>query len=172
MTCSQCNKREATLFFDLTVNEQNFKVALCEACAKEKGPAFSIGKPPFSITDLMAALGETAPGGRPRQARVFRCPNCGLRYAQFQQTGRLGCSVCYEAFRDPLRTLVASIHGCTRHSGKPYQSPAGESASRAAPSTIANAKELEALKAGLHNAVKKEDYERAAELRDEIRKKS
>ena len=70
-----------------------------------------------------------------------------------------GCPDCYSTFADILNPYVQKIHGATRHIGT---APAAPEQPKADP--VAD------LKAQLKAAVESEDYERAASLRDEIRR--
>jgi protein arginine kinase activator len=89
-----------------------------------------------------------------------RCPNCGLTYVQFRQTGRLGCSQCYEAFSQRLIPLIKRIQGSTEHTGKiPLRRGHGAQRQR----------QLETLRVNLNRAVAREEFEEAARLRDQIR---
>ncbi|MBI4051925.1 MAG: UvrB/UvrC motif-containing protein [Elusimicrobia bacterium] len=60
--------------------------------------------------------------------------------------------------------MIRRVHGSSQHQGKQYASP----------STGANSKtkaaEMERLKKELALAIKKEDFEKAADLRDQIRR--
>lgn len=87
------------------------------------------------------------------------CIQCGLSLAEFNKTGRFGCSECYVAFADALPELLRRIHGRTYHVGKvPVTNPAQLSAR----------KELLLLRRQLKRAVEHEDFEKAAHLRDRI----
>jgi protein arginine kinase activator len=88
-----------------------------------------------------------------------QCPTCGLHYSTFKQTGRLGCAECYVSFASKLRPLLRRIHGSTRHVGK---LPAHEG------ETVNPARQMQRLHEELQRAVEREEFERAAELRDEI----
>ena len=88
------------------------------------------------------------------------CPACGLTFAEFRSTGRLGCHHDYEHFRGNLRPLLEKIHGRTQHQGR-VPSRIGERLQRE--------QQLASLQEALSEAVGKEDYEQAAELRDQIR---
>ena len=89
-----------------------------------------------------------------------RCPNCGRTYYDFQKSGRLGCSECYKAFENPVRSTLRQIQKNTMHTGK---IPSGQSAE------LAKKKRLADLKAQLAKAVSTEDYELAAKLHKEIK---
>lgn len=87
------------------------------------------------------------------------CDHCGTKFADFRNSGRLGCPHDYQVFRAELVPLLESIHGATRHAGKTPRRPA----------SVVRAQDLQRLKKELQKAVAAEDYERAAELRDQIK---
>jgi protein arginine kinase activator len=88
------------------------------------------------------------------------CPNCGFTLAQFRKEGVLGCPYDYEIFERSLIPLIEKAHdGKTAHCGKiPSKTPHDTKKHM----TILN------LRQQLEAAVKNEDYELAAKLRDEI----
>lgn len=81
---------------------------------------------------------------------------------EFRSAGRLGCSHDYDVFRAGLTHLLEKIHRATRHQGK---SPRHR--------RLAQERHWELLKLrqALREAVEREEYERAAELRDRIRER-
>lgn len=88
------------------------------------------------------------------------CPQCGLKFVEFRNTGRLGCAYDYQEFREELLPLLENIHGETKHCGKtPRRLPQSKQAQN----------ELVQLRNRLKQAISKEDYEEAARLRDHIR---
>ena len=86
------------------------------------------------------------------------CPACGLKYAQFRVAGRFGCPDDYEVFRDPLLPLLERIHRGLDHAGK-------------APRRRQRQAALTELNDRLAAAIAAEDYEHAARIRDELRRK-
>ena len=80
----------------------------------------------------------------------------------FRDTGRLGCAECYQAFGDHLRDLLRRFHGSSQHVGERYLVPGvnGEASARS---------QLLDLRDQLRRAVENENFELAAELRDQIR---
>jgi protein arginine kinase activator len=88
------------------------------------------------------------------------CPECGIKFVEFRNSGRLGCPHDYQEFRDELTPLLENIHGETRHCGK---------TPRRFPQNKQTQSELSQLRKQLHQAVTKEAYEEAARLRDRIR---
>ena len=89
-----------------------------------------------------------------------KCPTCQTTFSQISKCGRVGCADCYTAFEAELRPTLRSIHGVTSHTG--------ESPSRHRAMQERSAR-LEALKTQLGEAIAREDFEKAATLRDEIR---
>ena len=81
--------------------------------------------------------------------------------AEFKKVGRLGCSHCYVALERHLRTLLRRLHGGTQHVGKVYLPPD--------PTEADLERRLMGLRRRLARAVDVEDFERAAQLRDQIR---
>lgn len=165
MLCDECGKNKATVHLTEIVNEQITKLNLCETCAKEKG---SDVEQHFGISDLLTALSDVeAPspsaGGGP--AVKSRCPHCGLTYDDFKKVGRLGCSECYVTFKASLAPLLKRIHGSNQHLGK-VPNPVMIKEQKVL-SKIHD--DLEMAKADLQKAIKKEEFEEAATLRDKIK---
>jgi protein arginine kinase activator len=107
-----------------------------------------------------------APAGSTPPAPVKnKCAKCGLTYEDFKKIGRLGCGACYVSFKGSLAPLLKRIHGSNQHMGK---SPSPVSMKELKITTKLH-DELEAAKAELTKAVKKEEFEEAAALRDKIK---
>jgi protein arginine kinase activator len=158
MNCDVCGERLATIRYaemaDGTLSTWN----LCEECARVKGVTGSLSSFPTPLVNvLMGLLGE--PAGRESEEAGRRCPRCGTSYEGFRRTGRLGCATCYEAFRDDLRPLLRRIHGSTQHAGRIPSTHAEDADAR---------NELRRLRVELTSAVRHEEYERAAQIRDRI----
>ena len=155
MLCDICKKNEATVHLTQIVNAKMLKVELCENCAKAKGVQEQAG---FSLADLMVGLGSA--DEIKSDTPDLKCPGCGLSQADFKKTGRLGCAVCWETFEAGLATLLKAMHKSDRHVGKVPSKAAH---------TIAIGAQIKDLMVELDEAVRDEQYEQAARLRDEIR---
>jgi protein arginine kinase activator len=158
MVCDSCGKGEAVIHLTEIKNNQMTTSHLCEQCAAAKGVENQEGPANFPLSDFLAQMGD-AP--EPSAASEATCGFCGLTFASFRETGRLGCPHCYATFESHLRGLLRRIHGGTQHVGKVYL-PSDPTASE-------RAKRLEGLRRRLQRAVESEDFERAAEIRDLIR---
>lgn len=156
MQCDVCQQKEATVFLTQIVGGKMQKVNLCESCSKEKGVNDPTG---FALADLLLGMGaaqdiERAPGG-------VTCPVCGFTQADFKKTGRLGCSACYDVFAEGLEGMLKNMHKGLHHVGK---APANYLKNRKFEEKIRS------LQTNLEKAVAEEEYEKAADLRDQIRK--
>lgn len=163
MICEECGKREATVRFEQIVNGKRTVTNLCSECAQKKGIMNVFLQPSFTINSLLSALlgsqVKSAPALEPG-VEEKRCPVCGMTYKDFARAGMLGCSRCYETFQERLDPLLRRIHGSDKHVGKAPSKASGPAKTR---------RELEGMRKELASAVSREEYEKAAELRDKIK---
>lgn len=168
MLCDICAKNQATVHLTEIIDEQMTELHLCEECARQKSIHM---EQQFGLSDLLAGLvdfGKQAEGEEPSK---IRCPKCNLSYEDFKKIGRLGCSNCYSAFIKYLTPLLRRIHGSTIHTGKfsVGVATAPEAVKKTEPPTVTKCDLLD-LKNQLQEAIKVENFEEAAKLRDKIRK--
>lgn len=167
MICQICNNRPANVHMTKIINGVKNELHICEQCAREQGleitPQISGYDVPFSFSSILAGLMDMGAGGglTYAQQKQIKCQGCGLDYDDFKNTGRLGCSRCYETFGEKLEPLLKRIHGNTLHTGKVPKRTGG---------IIRIRKDIENLRNELKNAVENEQYEKAAEIRDRIKK--
>ena len=157
--CEKCGSNEAVMRLTQIVNNEMSTYHLCETCAAKKGVETAPEAANFPLTDFVAQMGDER--GESDTTPDLECSFCGLSFKAFRETGRLGCPHCYETFESHLRRLLRRIHGGVKHVGKVYLPPD--------PTASEMGKRLEGLRRRLHRAVDSEDFERAAELRDQIR---
>ena len=164
MECQECHMRPATLHFTKIINGKKMEVHLCEKCAKEKGEVMA-GSNAFSIHNLLSGFLNFEQLSNQRDEEGFpedlQCPKCGLTYNEFAKIGKFGCSECYDAFRDRLDPILRKVHaGNTVHTGKiPKRTGKNISVKR----------KIKSLKEELQRLIEKEEFERAAVVRDNIR---
>jgi len=158
MICQSCQQAVATVH--LTEIEQGKKreVHLCDACAHKKGMVSPFGLGSL-IPDLAGAEEQATPAD-PTRGEDARCPKCGITYREFRSEGRLGCGHDYDGFREGLVPLLERIHGATQHVGK-VPARMGKSMDRE--------RDLIDMRRKLQEAIQTEQYELAAQLRDQIR---
>ncbi|HEY7684108.1 MAG TPA: UvrB/UvrC motif-containing protein [Gemmatimonadales bacterium] len=165
MRCTQCHEREAVVFLTQIAQDQVVKLHLCERCAAEKGveTTASLGKTP--VGTFLASMGKGLEAAAALPAGISppgACPVCGATLDDFRESGRLGCADCYRTFEAPLRDLLRRLHGSSRHHGERYTPPGGSADEGQAPSVTD-------LRNQLRLAVETENFELAAELRDQLR---
>ena len=121
----------------------------------------------FSINNLLAGLISIEPAFQEanqdpfQQKKVVQCENCSMTFQQFIKVGKFGCAHCYEAFQEQLEPMLQRLHsGNLGHSGKIPARIGG---------SIHLRKNIENLKHTLKELVSQEEFEKAAEIRDEIR---
>ena len=160
MRCDNCRERDAVI--NLTQVEHDSKVTLhlCEQCAQEKGIETGTTVLKSTLGTFLSAMGKGT--NLPVPADTARCPSCGATLLDFRDSGRLGCAQCYQTFGDHLRDLLRRLHGSSQHVGERYVAPGVNGEASAA-------SELIELRDQLRRAVESENFERAAELRDQIR---
>ncbi|MDG4657834.1 UvrB/UvrC motif-containing protein [Ectobacillus antri] len=168
MICQECQMRPATLHFTQIMNGEKTEIHVCDECAKQdKYSAFFSGKnSSFSFHNLLAGLLNHEHAIVNHHHKVAddtqqRCHHCHMTYEQFIQVGKFGCSHCYETFREQLQPILRKLHGGNNtHKGKFPERLEGN---------IRLKKELEQLKQLMTQHIQKEEFEKAAELRDRIR---
>lgn len=162
MQCQICNSRVATIHLTEITEGVRSEMHICEHCASEQGIA---SQSQMSINELLSSLLAVQPSDEelfgPSSDPATKCPDCGFTLDRLRKDGTLGCPRDYEVFEHALVPLIARAHnGATAHCGK---IPA------AAPGETKKLVKLSNLRQQLEAAVREEDYERAARLRDEIK---
>jgi protein arginine kinase activator len=169
MLCDICKKNEATVHLTEVINDNVSEIHICEQCAKEKGASM---QQHFGIADLLSGLVDIPTDMVSRKSHIgIKCPGCGMSYDNFKKMGRFGCAKCYDAFRRALHPLFKKIHGTSSHIGKaPGEQVSVKSGKKDKAVRAYDGKDkLKDLKARLLDAIKREEFEQAAVLRDKIK---
>lgn len=153
--CQICKQREATVYFTQIINGKKTDAFVCSQCAGASDQ-YKIDLNSL-ITGLLNLCKESE---ETDLDPVVACSNCGMTVDTFNNTGKMGCSKCYEAFFEPMQALLKRIQGNTKHHGKIPEKYLQKHAAEA---------ELEQLRAELKECIRLEEYEQAAVLRDRIR---
>lgn len=154
MICDSCHEHEASIHVTQVVNGNSRELHLCEECAEESGLNV---QNVMSIPEILFGM-----AGGDDDARLMQrcCPHCHLRGTDFRKTGRFGCERCYETFKEELRPMLSAMHKGILHKGKvPRRERKG----------LEIGARLAKLKGELDEAIRREDYEGAARIRDTIR---
>jgi protein arginine kinase activator len=161
MLCQDCGKKEARVDFTQMVKNEKTVLKLCLDCAKKRGFEDSLSAGSITLGNFLASIIQKSEAESTEPLPKIKCPGCHLDYGEFRQHGRLGCSRCYDVFSDYLKDLLRRIHGSNDHVGK---------VPRAAREKFLARRELKKLHQKMKRAVEKEEFEKAADLRDQIRK--
>ncbi|MDX9910968.1 MAG: UvrB/UvrC motif-containing protein [Phycisphaerales bacterium] len=175
MMC-ECGEHEAVIHETVIVNGVHTERHLCESCARRAGLLGGSGTltPAGAIAAAVASHASTTTTAR-ASAPAGVCPSCGTTFAEFKQHGLLGCAGCYAAFSRQLGPLLERAHeGGTHHVGKaPTHAIDAEKRQHAEDRRRERAvrqEKLESLRRDLDRAVREEHYEKAASIRDELRR--
>lgn len=163
MECERCQQRPATVHMTQIINNQKKTMHLCEPCAREF-QAESFGFiPQMNLHNLLAGLFHNqmlTPFGQQVVVEGEKCPSCGISENQFAKQGLLGCGECYRRYGDRLEPVFRRIHGTNRHTGKVPERTGGK---------VKIANEINKLKGKLKEVISREEFEKAAQIRDQIR---
>lgn len=170
MICDYCGKKEATIhLIKIYDNNDVERVNLCKNCAKSMS---FLSEDDFfgSIADIISKILESDFEEAGAEKKLFsgigskgykRCSGCNIDLRTIKRIGRVGCSKCYEEFKQELTPLIKVIHGSLEHKGK-IPSNSNE--------LLKIEKEIKDLRYRLEEEVTIENFEEAAKLRDRIRR--
>jgi protein arginine kinase activator len=153
-TCDCC-PNPAVVHEIVVKNGLKAEVHLCAEHAQERGfvlptshgPALIVGK----LLEKSRATSHRAPKA---------CASCGMTMPQVRESGLVGCPLCYRSFEQELSGIIERAQaGATAHIGC-HPAHAASLVDRAA---LRNR-----LARELRDAVAREEYERAARLRDKL----
>ena len=149
--CDECGLHPANIHLTQIIDNESQSFHLCEECAEKRG---------IHITIDEEAMSGEVPFAPEEDLEDQECPACGMKLSEFKTKGWLGCPSCYQAFEKDIEELLLNVHGSSEHKGKKYHhSPVADETKK---------EDLSLLKNKLNAAIKNEEFERAALLRDAI----
>lgn len=156
MKCEICNENLAVIQLTQIIDGESIETNICESCASKNTNLNILGN--FDLGNIFKILGNSEDFNEEKNEK--HCSNCNINYSEIINRGKIGCPQCYIDFEKEFEELFKSMYGRDKHIGK-------------TPSKFKNRlKEeikIENLQRELDEAVKTENYEKAAVLRDEIR---
>ncbi len=173
IVCQICAKRPATSHLtELDAGGQRRELHLCATCIEQYDLKLESDPPPIAELLKKSVTAKPAPAEDEEQADEIEevdeaeidatCATCGLTFTEFAVNNRFGCARCYSDFGAKVEGLLSRYHGSGLHVGRIPMISVGR-----ADQTMARRAQLDAA---LREAVASEAYEKAARLRDEIRK--
>ena len=168
MNCEKCKNKKATLFY---ADDTGGRHALCALCGERQSKLLDLKshveepktekEDPFLPQNILLSFISTENRlSTPYQksAKGISCKGCGLTEEALKNSGEASCPDCYEAFS----SLIF-----------PPPIPTSAATKARMPSTrrkkLDKQKRLTELKVELRHEIDKENYEAAAELRDQIK---
>ena len=164
MKCQKCGANNANTHVKTIINGEFKEYDLCSECAKKMGYTNVFGDMEDEFSNF---LGSFFGNVLPARTQATRCEFCGSTYSDIAKSGHVGCANCYSVFADELFPSIRRIHGNTTHCGK--NSSLAEKAKQSKSSEETKEDKIKRLKAELDKAVKEQNFEHAAELRDKIK---
>ena len=163
MLCQNCKVKEANSHIHSVINGIVKDLYLCSDCAaKIHGKTFAND----GIFDLLSAFLSTE---KPKTVDTVKCECCGTTFDMISKSGRVGCGNCYKTFARLLEPALVRLHGRTSHIGKRVNSQMSpEFNEEQNIQTETKEQKIEKLQLELQTAIKNEEYEKAAVIRDEI----
>ena len=159
MLCDECGVNNATVEFVSIINGKKIERHLCPACAHKLGADSFM---PFSWGDVFPTVGSFSP------RQEARCSVCGSTLADIARTGLIGCAQCYHDLREGILPIVSRVQTKTRHTGRAPATFESKKIPETASKPESETEEAR-LTRELNDAVAKEEYERAAALRDQLK---
>jgi len=143
-SCQGCAQTPTT-YFTLVAGGKAETYACCQGCPSLMADAI--------LPSLALGLKLTVPSPAGRS----KCPACGFRWADYDRVHRFGCPTCYETHAAQALATIARIQPGLEHQGRRPFDPVADREAR-----------LTKARVQLQEALKVEDYEAAAALRDQI----
>lgn len=159
--CDHCGQNPVSVHYKETVNGVSTERYLCASCAKKLVPS----KGGIFSEDWMKSF-SLFPHPAAGQGESQVCPLCKTPLSRIRREGKFGCGTCYDTFASRLD--MSSFVGSGYHGERTGAAKKEEKKTEKAPAPAAES--LADLKRKLQEAVKTENYELAAVLRDRIRR--
>lgn len=156
--CDRCGE-PSVYRSKLIINGVSQTTNLCRDCALKEGVFNNQSTSMFD--DILSSFSNFLSFDKTDE---LVCPVCKTTLREFKTTGRLGCSNCYEAFREEINNIIKRIAPFERHKQ--------EEIKEVKPKAKKQTKEekILSLKLEMAEAVKEERYEDAAKIKKQILK--
>lgn len=180
MICQKCGLRNATVHITKIFNDNKTELNLCNVCAErqnDKPLAMSadFGAPQIGLDDIIAGFFGMNPSTK-NSSETFESPQtmkscefCRTTLSYIRGEGKVGCAKCYDVFKDELIPIIKKVHGTSHHSGNCPEDQ--ETLDVVQGETLLDPRldEIAKLKKEMSESIEKEDYEKAAVIRDRIK---
>lgn len=163
MMCDDCGVRPANFLLKAVtedgVREKNL-CAVCMAKYQRRIPGLDFSNLAGILSGILESHSTEKTETYDAETDALTCPDCKTTYAEFRRNGRVGCAKCYTEFRKPLESLLLKVHGNLQHAGRMPGGVQNDASIRM---------NIDRLKQDLVKAIASEEYEQAAQIRDQVR---
>ena len=163
MNCERCKKRSSSVHLTEIIKGVKSELHLCESCAREIGLNSKLSSFSLSIPDMLSFLDNDS---LYEINDLQACPSCGYSLIEINRKNSMGCPRCYDTFRDAITGIIRGAR--PSFVSYPGSVPRNYSVT-IAEETAEYPDSVDELRRSLDTAVRTEDYEQAARLRDRIR---
>ncbi|MFP4384579.1 MAG: UvrB/UvrC motif-containing protein [Spirochaetia bacterium] len=157
MKCDVCGKGDVVMNIQQILGEKKLEIGLCQSCANKYGISKNAEILQTTTSELLQSLLQAKGKGSGSKNRI--CPRCTLTLKEFKKYERLGCTECFNVFKSEITAMLRDKEMGSRHTGK-------------FPNKLSAYKtffiDRERIRKKLETAIAREDYERAAKLRDRL----
>ncbi len=169
MLCQNCNKNKATVKYTQVINGNKKEMMLCEKCSENLGVTKMNFSMPIDFSSFFGGMLEDE-SFMPMfpEIKELKCKKCNMTYDDFINTGKFGCSSCYEAFSEKIDPMLKRIHGGNRYLGNKISKKTKDKKIEIKEETL-NQSKRDNLEQELKQAILEERYEDAAKIRDKIK---
>lgn len=163
MLCQSCYKNQANTHIKKIINGKLTEYRLCEECAAKLGYGNIFSGFDLNFDNFLGSFFKNQLNDKQSvlENDVSCCPKCGSTLEDISRTGKIGCSKCYDVFYNSLIGSIKRIHGNTVHTGKMAECVSEDKKLKV---------KMEKLKKDMQIAIKEQNFERAAQIRDEVKK--
>lgn len=168
MICEKCKKNKATVKIVKIVGDQKIEESLCVNCAFGVGSSDQNSvKKSFDINKLMGSLLNNVEinvdgifhSKIVEEDNEKKCDLCGTTYDEIKNFGLIGCGKCYKVFKQEIEEKIRNYQGMSQMRKRKKYNFISE-----------DEKNIDDLEYELKEAIKYEEYEKAAAIRDCIKK--
>ncbi len=176
--CDICNENDAIIFVKIIAEDgKTEEKGLCPSCAigylEKKDDFAGLSLVDDKLVDVIQEMKDLLSGivnnisaisvfmSQNKNQTDHSCPNCGLEFDTFRESGYLGCPYCYHTFREYIEEFNFEMQRGSVHAGK---MPA-----RYVRLYVLK-KEINFLKGKLSRLLHKENYEEAEKVKRKLQK--
>jgi len=161
MFCQECKVKRAEIEVMKKDDKGEEQIKVCKECASKISKKTYNEQLSFGVF-LKEILNEKITNKMIEHSDGMpTCKHCGTTLLKIREIAEFGCPKCYKSFEPYLDDIFKDLHGGVRHAGK---------VPKIARKDVAKTRKVHKLKQLISKYVEEENYEMAAQVRDELKK--